>query len=133
MFWHLGPEVVDALEAQDPQNPYLDHWREMQRQYAESTGAVGCATRYFWIVIRIKAENFSEHIEHIEEPPMFLPKEGHGEFSGIVTDKSELDALIEKESEEYVHLIFRAKIQGNSSWRTLLTFMGTHDMLSSFS
>jgi|GEM_PF-5116375 len=135
MFWHLSEEQVENLRQENPDNPYLEQWQDMQQAYARSTSGSDTTeslpAHNFYIVIKMKTKGCSDHLEYDEEHDMLMPKEGYGEFCGVASTKPELDELIAK-TNDYMHLVFQAKIQGRTSWRDLLQFMSNHKMLSSF-
>lgn len=128
MIYHLNAEAMADLEAHDPHNPQLALWKNLHTRPA----AIEEPIKNFWVVLRVRSKNFSEHIEFLEKPPMIFPREGHGEFAGVARNKAELDIMVGKDTHRYVYLVFQAKIQGRKSWRILLEFMGNNDMLSTF-
>ena len=94
---------------------------------------------YFWVVIRVDKQNYSEKIEDHASIPMLIPKPGHGELVGIVDSKPALDNLttpdptinlrVEDIRAKYVYLTYRVKIQGEPAWRSFLEFLGNNHML----
>ncbi len=104
-------------------------WVETMSNYAAATNSQGLPTIGFWLIVRLEKEGFSEKIEFHEKLPMMMPIPGTGALIGIARDRDELDKILGREPEKYVYLTYRIKLQGQNAWRTLLEFMGEHDML----
>ncbi len=105
------------------------HWAESMAGYASSTNSGGMPSIGFWLVVRLDADNFSETLEMHQKLPMMIPADGTGVLIGIARDQNELDKIVEAETGKYVYLTYKIKLQGQHAWRTLLEFMGEHNML----
>jgi hypothetical protein len=134
MFWHIPQDTLAEMASSDDESvrQVAEAWAQNMAQYSQKTGASGMPIKNFYIVLRMNKKDFSEKIEFIAEPPMMLPKEECGEFVGIARNKDELDKMVEEKNDDYIHLVFQAKIQGRAAWRDLLMFMGNHNMLQQF-
>ena len=104
-------------------------YQQAMQQYAAITGSQGATSTGFWFVVKLPKKNFSETLEMHPELPMMVPKEGTGELVGVARDSRELDKLLEKTSEEFVHLTYKVKIQGKHAFRTLIEFLAEHNMI----
>ncbi len=104
-------------------------WATAMSHYAVTNNSKGLPTIGFWLVVRLDKEDFSEKIEFHEKIPMMMPIAGTGMLIGIARDRNELDKILDREPDKYVYLTYRVKLQGQNAWRTLLEFMGEHDML----
>jgi hypothetical protein len=108
------------------------------KQYAKKAGTDGARPVKFWILLRLPSHDFADHIEYLENPPMWVPTEGHGEFAGFAEDSKGIDVIIDSTLDEetgnnkYVYLVYAAKIQGEDSWRKLLEYLGAHNMLEKY-
>jgi len=90
----------------------------------------------FWLVVRVKKENFGEKLEMSPGDDLILPKDGCGEFIGVARNEDELNNLITPDPTNpddlranFVYLTYKVKIPGNSVFRRLLQFLGEHEML----
>ncbi len=104
-------------------------WAEAMSQYGDETNAPGLKILNLWLVVRVDKEGFGDHIEMHEKLPMMIPKEGSGVLVGLARDHDELDAMLEQDTDKFVYLVYKIKIQGQKAWRDLLEFMGEHNML----
>ncbi len=104
-------------------------WAESMTNYASTTNAVGLPALNFWLVVRLDARDFSDTIEMHQKLPMMIPKEGAGALIGLARTQEELDAIVEENTDKFVYLTYKIKLQGQHAWRTLLEFMGEHNML----
>lgn len=123
----IHPTTSGAVHAYDDEVYRL--WTETMFRYAEESNSSGLAALNFWLVIRLNKKDFGDHIEMHETLPMMIPKEGSGKLVGLARDRDELEALTDQDTEEFVYLTYKIKIQGQQAWRDLLEFMGKHNML----
>jgi len=129
---HAGLSVATASGTaiiEQPDDAAYSMWAAGMANYAVTTNSPGTPSVGFWLVVRLDKSNFSETIEFHEKIPMMIPKEGTGALIGIARDRDELDKVLSTEPDKYVYLTYRVKLQGQHAWRTLLEFMGEHDML----
>ncbi len=104
-------------------------WAQAMATYSTETNAKGLPSINFWLIVRVDAEGFSETVEMHPDLPMMMPRDGAGALIGIARTEEELHAVIEKDTDKYVYLTYKIKLQGQHAWRTLLEFMGEHNML----
>ena len=117
-----GSEVDDAYRS----------WAEAMTNYAsqgvvQGTHAEKAIT--FWIVVRLPKENFSESLDFHEKIPMLVPVEGQGILIGLAKTAKEMDEMVSHFPERYVYLTYKIRLEGQESWRTLLEFLGEHNMI----
>ncbi len=104
-------------------------WAQAMATYSTNTNSRGLPSISFWLIVRLDAENFSESLEMHPALPMMVPKDGAGALIGIARTEEELHAVIEEDTDKYVYLTYKVRLQGQHAWRALLEFMGEHDML----
>ena len=121
--------AVSGTTVVDSDDEAYQMWAEAMSNYASSTGSGGLDSVEFWLVVRLKAKDFSETLEVHKKLPMLIPKIGTGSLVGIARTSEELDTMVQKQTDKYVYLTYKIKLQGQHAWRTLLEFLGEHDML----
>jgi len=104
-------------------------WAQAMATYSTSTNAPGLPAINFWLIVRLDANDFSETLEMHKSLPMMIPRDGSGALIGIARTQDELDVVVGQETDKYVYLTYKIKLQGQHAWRALLDFMGEHDML----
>lgn len=124
----LGSTQYPGSSTPIDDEPYLDWLREMKR-YAEDTNSVGARPVFFWLIFRLPKENFADQIEMHEYIPMMMPKPGCGYLLAIASSKEETEEIISEDIEQWVYLTYKCRVQGQHAWRSLLDFMGKHNML----
>lgn len=134
MFFSWYPtDAFQALMADEVEEGTLEEgpsytaWAEQMQTYQKYLNTAG-EPKCFWIVLGLPGNNYSDKLEWHKEIPMVVPIKGEGKLIGIASSKEQVDALIAKDQDN-VHLVFKAKIQGEDAWRKLLEFLGTHAML----
>lgn len=119
------------------QDPIYQDWVANMQAYAAALGNTGLPTHHFWIVIKVKAEGFSENVDVHESLPMVLPIEGAGEFVGVASSKEELDEMTTPSGDPkdprrgFIFITYKVKIQGPEPWKLLLEYLAQHNMLES--
>lgn len=108
---------------------------DMAAYLAALNGAAGTQTR-FWIVLRVKKQDFGDRLEMHPTIDMMVPKDGFGEFVGLVRDGDELYNLVtadpkkdDDKKKDFVYLIYKVKVTGQTGWRNLIEFLAKNEML----
>lgn len=104
-------------------------WAQAMSTYSTDTNSRGLPSINFWLIVRVDAENFSESLEMHPALPMMIPKDGAGALIGVARTEEELHDVIKEDTDKYVYLTYKVRLQGQHAWRSLLEFMGEHDML----
>ncbi len=126
---HLVQEAgYSDVVASGTQDAAWKAWQYMAQQYQKATNSAGARKVNFWMVISLPGDSYSETLGWHDDLPMLMPASGTGTFLGLARTKAELDKMILNDQEN-VHLTYKVKIQGRQSWRDLVEFLATHDML----
>ncbi len=104
-------------------------WAESMNSYASATNSAGLPSLSFWLVVRLDAADFSETLEMHQRLPMMIPRDGAGALIGLARTQEELDVILKEDTDKYVYLTYKIRLQGQHAWRSLLEFMGEHNML----
>lgn len=102
---------------------------------AALNGAADSQTR-FWIVLRVKKQDFSNRLEMHPAVDMIIPRDGFGEFVGVVRNQEELVNLISPDPKDsndkkrdFVYLTYKVKVTEQTVWRNLIEFLAKNEML----
>ncbi|MFW9998430.1 MAG: hypothetical protein ACFFD4_40725, partial [Candidatus Odinarchaeota archaeon] len=127
-----------AIDSDPDAAAEFKEWQETMRQYALEADDDGGVPHKFLVVIRVRAENYSEKLAYHETLPMWIPKEGEGELAGIALNSDGVDKIISGLTDQstgenrYVYLVYVVKVQGQQAWRGLLEYLGSHNMLEKY-
>lgn len=90
----------------------------------------------FWIVLRVKKQDFGERLEMHPTVDMMMPKDGFGEFVGIVRNGDELYNVVtadpkkdDDKKRDFIYLTYKVKVQGQTGWKKLIEFLAQNEML----
>jgi hypothetical protein len=140
----FSSDITTALQAQATASGTLQGsvdsvwlaWQNMMQQHQKPSSSVNSFPKLnFWLVVSLPGDDYSEKLEWHHEIPMLIPASGTGRLLGLARTKPELDAMLLEDSQSKrgktgnIHLTYKVKIQGQESWRSLLEFLATHDML----
>jgi hypothetical protein len=143
MFFHFSAEDFYNALAQATANgvavAYGDQVDEAYQSWAEAMAnyaaqgvvqaqSVGDSV-VFWVVVQLPKEDFSDKLDFHEKIPMMMPAEDSGVLLGIAKSGKELDQMTTDSTGQHVHLVYKIRLQGQKSWRTLLEFLGEHNMI----
>lgn len=104
--------------------------------YLEALNSGALIQPRFWLVLRIKKKDFGERLEMHPNLELILPKDGFGEFVGVVRNQEELVDLIspdpknpDDKKKDYIYLTYKVKVQGQTGWKKLLEFLAQNEFL----
>lgn len=104
--------------------------------YLASLEAGAAIQTRFWIVLRVKKQDFGERLEMHPTLDMMVPKDGFGEFVGIVRNGDELHNTVTADPKkdddtkrDFIYLTYKVKVQGQTGWRNLIEFLAQNEML----
>lgn len=130
--------LSEGPEGSGEQNTAYSDWLTAMEEYAQESDGPAERAHRFWVLLRLEGEGFSEQIEYLESPPMWVPKKGAGKLAGIAAEPGDVDKIIRSTLDastgknRYVYLVFAVKIQGQQAWQGLLEYLGAHNMLERY-
>jgi len=129
LYEDMAAGAVSGTIAIDSDDAAYQVWAQAMATYSTDTNSKGLPSINFWLIVRVDAENFSETLEMHPNLPMMIPRDGAGALIGMARTEEELHDVIKEDTDKYVYLTYKIRLQGQHAWRSLLEFMGEHDML----
>jgi len=129
LYEDMAAGAVSGTIVIDSDDEAYSVWAQAMATYSTNTNSRGLPSISFWLIVRLDAENFSENLEMHPALPMMVPKDGAGALIGVARTEEELHDVIKEDTDKYVYLTYKVRLQGQHAWRSLLEFMGEHDML----
>lgn len=104
--------------------------------YLASLEAGAALQARFWIVLRVKKQDFGDRLEMHPSAELMVPRDGFGEFVGIVRNSDELYNTVtadpkkeDDDKRDFIYLTYKVRVPGQTGWKKLIEFLAQNEML----